>query len=79
MRSINVNGKDIKTNFGEESMYHMHSGNPGKTQRMESPRKAETDKEFLERLVNSGYKQIRFARCSTRVTGWHETIALCRR
>lgn len=79
MRKMEVEGRTVSTNYGEEGMYRMHSGNPGKTQRLETPRKGETDAEFLSRLARSGYRTIRFARCSTNVRGWHETIALCRR
>ena len=79
MHKMVVNSREITTNYGEESMYAMHSGNPGKTQRLFIKRNDETTEQFLERLANSGYKKIRFARVSTNVIGWHHEIALCRR
>lgn len=79
MKSIEVNGKTIKTNYGESSMFNLHSGNPGKTQTLYVERDGETNDEFFRRMVDLGYKTIRFATYATNVSGWHKMIALCRR
>ncbi len=80
MRNIEVNGRTVKTNYEPNGYYPMHSGNPGKTQRLViKVNNRETDDELFERCARMGFKSIRLVRTSTAIRGWHETVALCRR
>lgn len=72
--------KDIKTNYAPYKTYALCDGNNRKGWAMELKKNCrETDKEFFERLVSYGYTRISFYEVSTRVRGYHEVIAYCKR
>ena len=79
MKKIEINGKEVTTNFGENGMHTLVVGNDLPNYRMELMNDMETVQQFLERLVDKGYTRIRFAETSTRIKGYHKTIAYCRR
>lgn len=79
MKKMIVNGKTITTNFGESGARTIVKGNDLPNYRTEIARRAETEEQFLERLVARGYSRIRFAEVATRITGFHDLIAYCRR
>lgn len=80
MKKIIVNGKEVTTNYGENGMYTLVTGNDLPNYTMELKKNIiETDEEFLERLVENGYTRIRFALTSTRIRGYHNSIAYCRK
>ena len=80
MRKIIVNEKEVITNYGENGMYTVVVGNDLPNYTMELKKDIrETDEEFLERLVEKGYTRIRFALTTTRVRGYYNSIAYCRR
>lgn len=79
MKKIEIKGKEITTNFGENGMFTVVAGNNLPNYTMELPMFRETDSQFLERLVDKGYTRIRFAQTTTKVKGYHDTIAYCRR
>ena len=78
MRTIEVLGKEITTNYRETGSDTIVAGNDLPNYTMVLAKFAESDKAFLERLVSYGYTRIRIARVSTRVRGIHDTIAYCR-
>lgn len=79
MKKIEINGKEVTTNFGEKGMHTLVVGNDFPNYIMELMDNRETTKQFFERLVDKGYTRIRFAEISTRIKGYHKTIAYCRR
>ena len=79
MKQIEVNGKTITTNFNESGANTVVAGNDFPNYTMKRAMDGETDRQFLERLVDAGYTRIRFAQTATRVKGYHSTVAYCRR
>lgn len=79
MTTITVKEKEITTNYGENGMYTVVAGNDLPNYIIKKSMDRETDRQFLERLVEEGYTRIRFAQTTTRVKGYHNTIAYCRR
>ena len=75
MKTIEVNGKSIKTNYKEE--YRFSNGESKKTMKMELSYFGETDEEMLNRLADR-YSKITFYYVSTRVRGIRELIAYCK-
>ena len=72
--------KKIKTNYGQFKSYALCNGNDKKGWIMKTKDSCrESDKEFFERLVNSGYTTISFYEVSTRVRGLHDVIAYVKR
>lgn len=83
MKSMVVNGKQIRTNYGQT--YYLCDGNDRNGYRIKlrewvlddgaKYKRQETDEEMLERLAGYGYTTIRFAEVSTAIRGYHDLIA----
>lgn len=75
MKEMIINGKTIKTNY-RDSGYSIGNGIHNGSIICSDFR--ESNKEFLERLVNKGYTRIVFYEETTRVRGFHKIYAVCR-
>lgn len=73
MKTIEFNGKQLKTNLGE--VYSVDHGNGRKTMRMAAKRTDETEREFFERLAKWATKNVTFFRVTTYVPGYYNVIA----
>ena len=83
MKTIEYNGRQIKTNLG--GGYPMSDGNDKATMSMRLPdvvlregdkySHRETDEEMFARLAASGYDRITFYRVTTAVRGFYDIIA----
>lgn len=78
MRKIIVDGKEITTNYGEKTMHNLVSGDDLPNYDLCLKNFRESNEEFFKRLISEGYTRIRFGEISTRIKGFHETIAYCR-
>lgn len=76
-----VNGIEVRTNYRESfNGYSFSDGNGKKTMSMHLTKDCrESDTEMLERLVASGYRTITFYYTTTRVRGYYDLIAFCKR
>lgn len=74
MKTINYNGREIKTNLGEN--YSITNGNDKKTMRMFLKDDfRETDSEMFKRIAEMGYNKITFYFTTTAVRGYYHIIA----
>lgn len=74
MKTIEINGKQIKTNLGER--YGIDSGNGRKTMTLAIKRDMyETDEQMFERLAKWATKKISFFYTTTYVPGCYDLIA----
>lgn len=73
MKTIEIYGKQIKTNLGE--VYSIDHGNGRKTMNMATKGFHETEREFFERIAKWATKRITFFRVTTAVPGYHDIIA----
>lgn len=83
MKKMVVDGKEIKTNFGQT--YYLCNGNDKNGYRIQlrdwvlddgaKYKRQETEKEMLQRLVSYGYTTIMFAEVSTAIRGYHDLFA----
>lgn len=73
MRTIEIYGKQIKTNLDEH--YSIDPGNGRETMRMALKGLHETDSEMFERLAKVATKKITFFRVTTAVPGYYDIIA----
>ena len=72
--------KEIKTNYKPFRSYPLCDGNNREGWRMKLKNDCrESNKEFFERLVAEGYTKISFYEVTTRVRGYHDVIAYCKR
>lgn len=80
MKTMVINGREIKTNFRQSfNGYPISDGNNKKTMSMHIQRSCrEGDDEMLERLAAYGYKTITFYYTTTRVKGIYNLIAYCK-
>lgn len=77
MKTINYNGREIKTNLGEN--YSITDGNDKKTMRMFLKDDfRETDSEMFKRIAEKGYNKITFYHTTTRIKGYYHTIAFAK-
>lgn len=79
MRKILVDGKEIITNFDEKGMDTLVTGNNLPNYDLYCRESKENNEEFLKRLVSYGYTRIRFAEVTTRIRGFHDVVAYCRK
>lgn len=79
MRKIIIDGKEIVTNYGEKTMGNLVSGNDLPNYVLESMKFRETKEDFFKRLIEHGYTRIRFGEVSTRIKGFHDVVAYCRK
>ena len=77
MKTIEINGVEVRTNLGGK--YPFSDGSSKKTMVMELPNWGESDERMLHRLVKAGYKTVTFYYMATRVKGYYDLIAFCRR
>lgn len=77
MRKIIVDGKEIKTNYGEKSAEKLVTGNDIEGYELYTRNSRETNEEFLKRLIGYGYRKIRFAEVATRIRNFHDVVAYC--
>lgn len=83
MKTIEYNGRQIKTNLGNN--YPFCDGNDKATMEMRLPQVVltpgdkyshrETDTEMFDRLASMGYNRITFYKTTTAVRGYYDTIA----
>lgn len=76
MKTINYNGREIKTNLGEN--YSVCDGNDKKTMKMFLKEFRETDGEMFKRIAEKGYNKITFYHTTTAVRGYYHTIAFAK-
>lgn len=86
MKTININGREIKTNYGGN--YPLYNGNSGNTMVCEDMqwvledgckyKSLEGEEKMFQRLVDCGYSRITFYRVTTRIRGMYHIIALCK-
>jgi len=74
MRTIIVNGKEIKTNYKER--YCIGNGEPTKTKDIKIMLCGENEEIMFNRLVNEGYTNIIFKYSTTRIRGYYDIYAL---
>lgn len=79
MRKIIVDGKEITTNYGEKTMNNLVSGDELQNYDMYGKKYKETNEDFFKRLIGYGYTRIRFGEVSTRIRGFHDVVAYCRK
>lgn len=79
MKKIVINGREIRTNLGEPGSETIVPGNNLPNRVMMIANFAESDEEFVSRLVEYGYTTIRLAKVSTMVRGIHDTVAYCKK
>ena len=80
MKTMIINGKEIKTNY-ETGSYSVWNGyDIPKTYKsyIHCPFAMSTEK-FLYQLVDQGYTRIRFVETTTAVRGYHEIYAFVKR
>lgn len=78
MKTMEINGKTITTNYGKEGGYSICDGNDKKNRTMELKKDfRETSGEMLERLAQY-YNHIVFYNCTTAVRGYYDIIAYCK-
>lgn len=78
MKTIERNGRQIKTNLGKGD-YPFCDGNDKATMTMHLRRDyRESDTEMFERLARYGYTRITFYRTTTRVRGIYSLLAFCK-
>lgn len=75
MSNIEVNGKTVYTNYGEESAIRLCNGEYKKGYIMKTKDSAETTEQFFNRLIGYGYNKIMLRHASTYVPGAHKVIA----
>lgn len=74
MKTININGKTVKTNLG--GSYSINTRQQHKTMRlMIRDSIHETDEEMFARLVSYGYTHITFYYSTTRIPGLYDLFA----
>ena len=90
MRKINVNGREITTNFGCQGWngYPYSNGEDKATMTMclrkwvlsegDKYVHQESEEEMFNRLVSKGYTRITFYETTTNVKGLHDLIAFCK-
>lgn len=76
MKTVLFNGREIKTNLGDN--YSFDAGNGRATMVMKSAEFTETDCEMFERLAACGYSKIMFFYVTTSVRGYYNLIAYCK-
>lgn len=76
MKTINYNGREIKTNLGEN--YSITNGNDKKTMCMFLQEFRESDEEMFKRIAEKGYNKITFYHTTTAVRGYYNTIAFAK-
>ena len=76
MKTINYNGREIKTNLGEN--YSVCDGNDKKTMRMFLQEFRESDEEMFKQIAEKGYNKITFYYTTTAVRGYYNTIAFAK-
>lgn len=79
MRKILVDGKEIVTNYNEKTMENLVSGDDLPNYDFYTKYSNESKKDFLKRLISYGYTRIRFGEVSTRIRGFHEIVAYCKK
>ena len=82
MTKVTVNGKEIKTNYKQSVHGYpiLSRANNRKTMALHLPKSCrETDEQMLKRLVEAGYSTITFYYTTTRVKGYYDLIAYCKR
>ena len=78
MKTMIVNGKEIKTNY-ESSEYAIWNGNDyPKTMKVFNVPFGKTTKDVLYELVEEGYTKIRFVEMTTCVRGYHKVYAFAK-
>lgn len=77
MKTININGREIKTNMGGH--YSVRDGNDTKNGVVMIGRWGETEEDMLKRFAEYGYKRVTFCYSATRVKGYYDLYALCYR
>lgn len=75
MRNIEVNGKQVYTNYGEDSAIRLCNGEYKKGYTLKIKDRGETTEQFFNRLVEQGYNKIMLRHTSTYVPGAHKVIA----
>lgn len=76
MKKVNVNGIEVITNIGENHCIWDGNTIPKSYRGMMIFEPRETEQELLERAVAEGFTRVRFVEVTTRVKGYHETVAL---
>lgn len=79
MRKIIIDGKEITTNYGEKTMDNLVSGDDLPNYDLCIKNFRESNEEFFKRLISYGYTRIRFGEVSTRIRGFHNVVAYCRK
>ena len=74
MRTIIVNGKEIRTNYKEN--YYLGDGNPTKTKDVAIKHWNENEEQMFKRLVDLGYTNITFKYSTTQIRGYYDIYAL---
>ena len=83
MKTMNVNGRTIRTNYGEN--HGFASGNESwcfhrpswVLSEGDTYRHQESEREMFERLASKGYSKITFYWLRTRVRGYYDLVAHC--
>ena len=74
MKKLEVNGKEIKTNYGGN--YGFANGNWECS--FHNAKFGESERQMLERLTEEGYSKITFYWSRTAVRGYYELTAVCK-
>ena len=81
MKTITINGKEVRTNYRQSSLGYpvLSRANSRKSMSLHITKSCrETDEQMLERLAARGYSTITFYYTTTRVKGYYDLIAYCK-
>ena len=78
MRKMIIDNKEIMTNYNEKSAERIVNGEDINGYDLFFKNYKESKKEFLERLVELGYKRIRLGEVATNIKGIHDIVAYCK-
>lgn len=73
MKKININGHEINTNYGRSSYPILPD-----YMNVEHVPDGMTDRSFLEKKAEEGYKKVTFYEMTTCVRGYHNLYANCK-
>lgn len=79
MRKIIVDEKEIVTNYGEKTMDNLVSGDDLPDYILYTKNHGESTQDFFKRLIEYGYTRIRFGEVTTRIKGFHDVVAYCKK
>ena len=78
MTTMIINGREVKTNYAPYKSYSFCDGNDRKGWTMRTAKFGETPEEMVHRL-GEYYSRVSIYMVTTRVKGYYEYIAYCKR